>query len=122
MIASGARRVVEVGLELCGGLLSSLKAGDIIFADEALVDEGTSSQYHTNPTRFRATTNLRRRLEQVLEPNLELGAFGLPMHHIGRLARSCLALAEGEQLRSTWNHPPSSPSANIDTSRSLPCK
>jgi uridine phosphorylase len=65
MIASGARRVLEVGL--CGGLVSSLKAGDYIVVDEAFVDEGTSSHYHKNPIKFPATTNLRKPLEQVLE-------------------------------------------------------
>ena len=65
MIASGARRVVEVGL--CGGLKSSSKPGDIIVAGDAFVDEGTSRHYHSTPTKFSAARNLKGRLEQVLE-------------------------------------------------------
>lgn len=65
MIASGARRVLEIGL--CGGLVSSLKAGDLLVVDEAFVDEGTSSHYHKNPIKFPTAANLRRHLERVLE-------------------------------------------------------
>ena len=65
MIASGARLVLEIGL--CGGLVPSLKAGEIIVVDEAFVDEGTSSHYHKNPNKFLAARNLSRHLARALE-------------------------------------------------------
>ena len=65
MIVSGARRVIEVGL--CGGLLPSLRVGDIVVANRALVDEGTSSLYHQKADAFDASEELTRQVEQALK-------------------------------------------------------
>jgi uridine phosphorylase len=65
MIASGARRIVEVGV--CGGLAPSVRIGDIIVAEEALVDEGTSSHYYFDARRFSASNRLTGELELVLK-------------------------------------------------------
>jgi len=64
MIASGARSVVELGY--CGGVSPSVKAGDIILAKEAFADEGTSGHYFESPKRFRASTELTKRVEETL--------------------------------------------------------
>lgn len=67
MVASGAREVIEVGT--CGGLTSSARVGDIIVAEEAFADEGTSSHYFRNMKRFaasrRMTTSLKRSLSDA---------------------------------------------------------
>lgn len=65
MIASGAREVIEVGL--CGGLVPSVHVGDIVVADEAFVDEGTSSHYFKNPRRFSASEELTGTIERTLK-------------------------------------------------------
>ena len=65
MIVSGARRVIEVGL--CGGLLRSLRVGEIVVANRALVDEGTSSLYHQKADAFDASEELTRQVEQTLK-------------------------------------------------------
>jgi hypothetical protein len=43
LIAFGVRRFVSIGL--AGGLSSDLRAGDVVIADRALRDEGTSYHY-----------------------------------------------------------------------------
>ncbi len=65
MIASGARRVIELGL--CGGLVPSVHIGDIVVANEALVDEGTSSHYYRDPRRFSASEELTGAIERTLK-------------------------------------------------------
>jgi uridine phosphorylase len=65
MIVSGARKVIEVGL--CGGLVPSLRIGEIVVANRALVDEGTSSHYYRNAEAFDASERLTRRVEQTLK-------------------------------------------------------
>jgi uridine phosphorylase len=64
MIASGARQVIEVGL--CGGLVPSLSAGEMILVDEAFADEGTSRHYYEGARRFPTTPELTRRVERLL--------------------------------------------------------
>jgi uridine phosphorylase len=63
MIASGARLVLEVGT--CGGLVPAARVGDVIVADEAFSDEGTSAHY-SDRRRFPASERLTGGLTQVL--------------------------------------------------------
>jgi uridine phosphorylase len=65
MIVSGARKVIEVGL--CGGLVPSLRVGEIVVANRALVDEGTSSHYYHGAEAFDASERLTRRVELTLK-------------------------------------------------------
>lgn len=65
MIASGVRSVIEVGV--CGSIAPRAHVGDIIVADEAFVDEGTSGHYFRNQRRFSASPELTKRLERVLK-------------------------------------------------------
>jgi len=65
MIVSGARKVIEIGL--CGGLAPSLRVGEIVVANRALVDEGTSSHYYHNAEAFDASERLTRQVEQTLQ-------------------------------------------------------
>lgn len=64
LIACGARRVIEVGL--CGGLGRATRVGDIIVANEAFVDEGTSSHYFDSPSRFSASEGISEAIKGAL--------------------------------------------------------
>jgi uridine phosphorylase len=64
LIALGVRSVVEVGL--CGSIAPRAKVGDIIVANMAFVDEGTSSHYFKNPRRFSASPGLVNALEGAM--------------------------------------------------------
>jgi len=75
LIACGAQRIIVVGW--CGSLLPSIHAAQIILADEALSEEGTSEHY---PLPFTPTTN--RQLLAKLEHFCQNHAF---TSHTGRL-------------------------------------
>ena len=64
LIACGGRQVVEVGL--CGGLGPVARAGDIIVADEAFVDEGTSGHYFGNASKFSASERVSEAIKGAL--------------------------------------------------------
>ncbi len=64
MIASGARQMVEVGI--CGGLVPPARVGDIIVAEEAFVDEGTSGHYFIDARKFSASGKLTEALKGAL--------------------------------------------------------
>jgi uridine phosphorylase len=64
MIASGVRQIIEVGM--CGGMAPSVRVGDIVVADRAFVDEGTSSHYFDSPNEFLASKRLTDALKQAL--------------------------------------------------------
>jgi len=64
LIACGARQVVEVGL--CGGFGPATRVGDVIVADEAFVDEGTSSHYFDNPSKFSASEGISGAIKGAL--------------------------------------------------------
>ncbi len=64
LIACGGRHVVEVGL--CGGLGPAVKVGDVIVADEAFVDEGTSSHYFDDPSKFSVSGRISEAIKDAL--------------------------------------------------------
>ncbi len=65
MIAAGARHVVEVGE--CGGLPPKARVGDLVLADRAFVDEGTSAHYFEDAGQFAASRGLTDWVRRTLE-------------------------------------------------------
>ncbi len=64
LIAFGARRFVSIGL--AGGLQSELQAGDVVIANRALRDEGTSYHYLPPARSVEADPALLQRLSAAL--------------------------------------------------------
>lgn len=65
MIASDSRHVIEVGS--CGGLPPKVQVGDLILADRAFVDEGTSAHYFEDARRFAPSRRLTDWVRRILE-------------------------------------------------------
>ncbi len=65
MIASGARHVIEVGL--CGGLPPHAQVGDLVLADKAFVDEGTSAHYFEDARQFDPSHKLTDWVKRILD-------------------------------------------------------